>query len=260
MWDRSSNSSSYKYGFNGQEKDDEIKGEGNSYDFGARIYDPRIGRFISVDPDAYKYPWNSPYNYAVNSPIIFIEDEGKGPGIIINNSSSTITITGEGTVIENGNEILIRGEIVLEPGDIFEVQTRKLKGKIINGGKIIKEDGTIIYTLIQDVDFIDLKGKDEFVFDDGVLFKNDVYVDSKNPEFNRSPNEYVPKDETLNPDPNDPKDILTPNKGEIRFQDPLELNTEKVEFVDDLDDMGNKTGKIRIIEDSITLGIDTKEK
>ncbi len=31
----------YRYGFNGMEKDDEISGSGNSYDFGARTYDPR---------------------------------------------------------------------------------------------------------------------------------------------------------------------------------------------------------------------------
>jgi len=43
---RSFNSNSYKYGFNGKEKDDEVKGNGNSYDFGARIYDPRIGRWL----------------------------------------------------------------------------------------------------------------------------------------------------------------------------------------------------------------------
>jgi RHS repeat-associated protein len=47
---RTFNSSEYRYGFGGHEKDDEIKGEGNSLDFGARIYDPRLGRWLSVDP------------------------------------------------------------------------------------------------------------------------------------------------------------------------------------------------------------------
>lgn len=41
---------SYRYGFNGKEKDNDIKGEGNQLDFGARIYDPRISRFLSLDP------------------------------------------------------------------------------------------------------------------------------------------------------------------------------------------------------------------
>ncbi len=43
-------SSGYKYGFNGKEKDDEIKGNGNSQDYGKRIYDSRLGKFLSVDP------------------------------------------------------------------------------------------------------------------------------------------------------------------------------------------------------------------
>jgi RHS repeat-associated protein len=46
---RTFNSSEYRYGFNGMEKDDEIKGEGNSLDFGARIYDPRLGRWLSEE-------------------------------------------------------------------------------------------------------------------------------------------------------------------------------------------------------------------
>ncbi len=46
---RSFSSSSYRYGFNGKEKDDEVKGEGNSLDFGARMYDSRLGRFLSID-------------------------------------------------------------------------------------------------------------------------------------------------------------------------------------------------------------------
>ncbi len=40
----------YRYGFNGKEKDNEAKGEGNQYDYGFRVYDPRLGRFLSEDP------------------------------------------------------------------------------------------------------------------------------------------------------------------------------------------------------------------
>ena len=46
----------YRYGYNGKEKDDEIKGEANSMDFGARVYDPRVGRWVSVDPLEREYP------------------------------------------------------------------------------------------------------------------------------------------------------------------------------------------------------------
>ncbi|GGD36603.1 hypothetical protein GCM10011343_28070 [Flavobacterium orientale] len=47
---RHGSAESYRYGFNGMEKDDEIKGEGNSYDFGARMLDPRVGRWFAPDP------------------------------------------------------------------------------------------------------------------------------------------------------------------------------------------------------------------
>jgi RHS repeat-associated protein len=75
---RSFNSSSYLYSFNGKLKDDEMKGEGNSYDFGARIYDSRLGRFLSTDPWERAYPWQSTYSYFANSPIWKIDFKGKG--------------------------------------------------------------------------------------------------------------------------------------------------------------------------------------
>jgi len=59
------------------EKDDEIKGSGNSYDFGARIYDPRIGRWLKTDPKAATYPSHSPYCYVANSPIVFFDVNGE---------------------------------------------------------------------------------------------------------------------------------------------------------------------------------------
>ncbi len=67
----------YRFAFNGMEKDDEVKGVGNSLDFGARIYDSRLGRWLSRDPFAEKYPWDSPYIFAGNNPIYFVDFEGK---------------------------------------------------------------------------------------------------------------------------------------------------------------------------------------
>lgn len=67
----------YTYGFNGQEKDDEVKGSGNSLEFKFRIYDPRLGRFLSVDPLTNKYPFWTPYSFAGNRPIDGVDLEGK---------------------------------------------------------------------------------------------------------------------------------------------------------------------------------------
>jgi RHS repeat-associated protein len=67
---------SYRFGFNGQEGDDEINGKGNSYAFKYRIHDPRLGRFLSVDPLSASYPSNSSYAFAENRVIDGQDFEG----------------------------------------------------------------------------------------------------------------------------------------------------------------------------------------
>jgi RHS repeat-associated protein len=69
----------YRFGFNGKESDNEIKVEGGSYDFGARIYDGRLGRFISLDPSFLKFPSHSPFVYCFNNPICLIDVFGEEP-------------------------------------------------------------------------------------------------------------------------------------------------------------------------------------
>ena len=66
----------YRYGFNGMELDNELKGEGKSIDFGARIYDPRVGRWFAIDPLAEQTPNWSPYAFCNNNPIRFIDPTG----------------------------------------------------------------------------------------------------------------------------------------------------------------------------------------
>jgi RHS repeat-associated protein len=60
---------SYRYGFDGAERDDEIAGQGRVYDFGARMYDASVGRFLSIDPLGKDHPEYSPYLFAGNKPI-----------------------------------------------------------------------------------------------------------------------------------------------------------------------------------------------
>ena len=67
---------SYRFGYNGKENDNEVKGEGNSLDFGARIYDSRLGRWLSVDPITEDYPELTPYQFASNTPIQAIDLDG----------------------------------------------------------------------------------------------------------------------------------------------------------------------------------------
>ncbi len=69
--------SSYRYGFNGKELDNEMFGLGNELDYGMRVYDPRAGRFLSVDPLQKKYPELTPYQFASNSPIDGTDLDGR---------------------------------------------------------------------------------------------------------------------------------------------------------------------------------------
>ena len=67
----------YRFGFNGMEKDNELKGTGNSLDFGARMYDSRLGRWLSLDPLAVKYPSISPFTFVGNSPLVLVDPDGR---------------------------------------------------------------------------------------------------------------------------------------------------------------------------------------
>ncbi len=81
---RTVSSPSYKYGFNGMEKDQEIHDvDGDSYDFGARMYDVRVGRFLSRDKFENRFANQSPYVFDGNSSIYAIDIAGDSMCIIL---------------------------------------------------------------------------------------------------------------------------------------------------------------------------------
>lgn len=90
---RHGSSDSYRYGFQSQEVDPEIKGEGNSINYKYRMYDPRIVRFFATDPLEYKFPYYSPYQFSSNSPIMAVELEGLESSVRINHNEGSINIT-----------------------------------------------------------------------------------------------------------------------------------------------------------------------
>ena len=110
-----SNGSSYRYGFGGKEKSDEISGEGNAYDFDARMYNPRIGRWFSTD--AHPKAFSSPYNYVQNNPVNRVDPDGnddihfyfvtnsvtKTYGIGVNQRSATYVTHSSFVYVEKNN-------------------------------------------------------------------------------------------------------------------------------------------------------------
>jgi RHS repeat-associated protein len=81
-------SATYRYGFNGKEKDPSGQWSNQThYDYGFRIYNPTIGKFLSVDPLTKEFPWNSTYAFAENDVIRSIDLEGAEKYIVIVNKS-----------------------------------------------------------------------------------------------------------------------------------------------------------------------------
>lgn len=85
---RSFNSSGYRYGFNGKEDDKET----GYQDYGVRQYNPKLGRFFSADPliiQGQQYLYLSPYQFAGNNPIAFVDLDGLEPAQYVPNGDGT---------------------------------------------------------------------------------------------------------------------------------------------------------------------------
>jgi len=78
----------YRFGFNGKENELDFRGIGNITEYGARIYNARLGKFLSIDPLTKSYPWYSPYQFAGNKPIIAVDLDGLEEKMVIASSVS----------------------------------------------------------------------------------------------------------------------------------------------------------------------------
>ncbi len=89
---RSFNAGNYRYSFNGKENEgkDWTSTDGSHLDFGARIYDSRIAKFLSVDPLYKEYPYWSSYLYAGDNPILYIDENGEGVLVLYGGAVASI--------------------------------------------------------------------------------------------------------------------------------------------------------------------------
>ena len=70
-------SDEYGFGFSGHEKILEVHDNTNYYDLGARFYDGRIARTLSIDPETDLYPHVSPFAYVLNNPVNAVDPDGR---------------------------------------------------------------------------------------------------------------------------------------------------------------------------------------
>jgi RHS repeat-associated protein len=107
---RSVSAGEYRYGFNSMEQDDEWSVTGGHLDFGARIYDSRLGRWLALDPKAAKYPAYSPYNFSINSPVAFNDPDGEDAVFVVFPEYNISTPLGQVSGLGHAGVLLIDNE------------------------------------------------------------------------------------------------------------------------------------------------------
>ncbi|WMX16233.1 RHS repeat-associated core domain-containing protein [Aureispira sp. CCB-E] len=118
---RSFNSGNYRHGFNGKENDHHW-GDQLIQDYGFRLYNPAIAKFLSVDPLTRMYPMLTPYQFASNSSIANIDLDGL-------EASSSIRLTASD------------GSLITIPADSDPIIiTEKTKDLYLNSGNYTTEE------------------------------------------------------------------------------------------------------------------------
>jgi RHS repeat-associated protein len=134
MKERSWQSDKYRYGFNGKEKDKDFGDEVE--DFGARLLNKKISRWMAVDPLAGKYPSLSPYNFVANNPLNAIDPDGKKI-LIVGSRQYVMAVMAMLDIIRKsgdlGNEIVTQ---LMTSEKIHAINP--FSSKTLNGGDIDK--------------------------------------------------------------------------------------------------------------------------
>ncbi|GEM_PF-2646535 len=149
------NTERYKFGFQGQLLDDDIKGDGNSSNYKYRMNDPRLGRFFALDPLASQYSYNSPYAFSENRVIDGVELEGlefffSNDGVLL----GRIGESGEIRVVAERNIELVQGyllklEVVEQKYGAYITKLAVGHSKVYHNADVqsIKNVASSIYTI-----------------------------------------------------------------------------------------------------------------
>ncbi|EJF55171.1 RHS repeat-associated core domain protein, partial [Saprospira grandis DSM 2844] len=151
----------YRFGFNGKE-DDRDWGTQNIQDYGFRLYNPSIGKFLSVDPLSPDYPWYTPYQFAGNKPIWAVDLDGLEEKIVTLYTK------------EDGSYDRYKTKVVLNKDKVIKEGTQRVAYTHLS---IVQTDGTHKKYLIR-----------EKLSDDGYLEGTSVYPSARYNFNDKDPN------------------------------------------------------------------------
>ena len=148
VWYNTPSVTDNKYMYNGKEFNDDFGLNWN--DYGARFYDPAVAKWNAVDPMADAYHSMSPYHYAMNNPMRFIDPNGMY-SIDGTTSSNRTALAQDGSMVGNSAHVESGGKTdpiinkLNSLATIFNKAMNKMFGKsFLNLGKKVEEWGAII--------------------------------------------------------------------------------------------------------------------